>query len=64
MSVDIPEITESNQETLDLIAEAIHRIDHRTAQMEQRLEAIAAAWSAGGLRGLRQALTKESHGRL
>jgi hypothetical protein len=62
MPAEIHDITERSHEdddellsTVAEIAEAVHRIDHRTAQMEQRLERMFAAWSSGGLKGLRQA---------
>lgn len=55
-------ITDSNQDydevlsTIAEIAEAVHRIDHRTAQTDQRLAGLARAYDQGGARGLRQAL--------
>lgn len=58
----IPDIARDPSD-LALILEAVHRIDHRTAQildkqdaLEFRLNALAGAWEQGGLRGLRQAM--------
>ncbi len=55
-----PVITDRNQETLELIAEAVHRIDHRTAQLAAewaRFKPIVEAFqrSGGGLLGMRAA---------
>lgn len=61
-------ITDSNQDNEDVlstiaeIAEAVHRIDHRTAQTDQRLAHLAAAFDQGGVKGLRQALKGLSNG--
>jgi hypothetical protein len=53
----------------DALCDAVHRMDHRTAEtaarvarIEARLDTLAAAWSAGGLRGLRQALNGDRDG--
>jgi len=58
MTTEMTEITPGNQnETLGLIAEAVHRIDHRTAQMELEWRELLTAWTSGGLKGMRQAAT-------
>lgn len=51
-------ITDRNQETLDLIAEAVHRISHQVDEMHrewQRLRPMVEGWQRGGLLGMRAA---------
>ena len=52
-------ITDSNQETLDLIAEAVHRMSHQLDQMHkdwQELRPLIEAYQRGGPLGFRTAL--------
>jgi hypothetical protein len=55
-------ITDSNpQEIIGDLAEAVHRIDHRTALIETELRRMLAAFSNGGIRGFRAAAKEGSH---
>ncbi len=63
MAAETTPITLRNQEdydeltaTIAEIAEAVHRIDHRTAAIEADLHRIRTAYGTGGVRGLRNAL--------
>jgi hypothetical protein len=48
---------------LALLAEAVHRIDHRTALIETELRRMLTAFSNGGIRGFRAAAKEgTSHG--
>lgn len=55
MAAETTEITERNRREMlserALLLEVLDRLD----QMETRLSVLLGAWSAGGLRGLRQA---------
>lgn len=63
--VDLDDLLSVVAEIVELVrpmAEAVHRIDHRTAQTDQRLANLATAYDQGGARGLRQALKGLSNG--
>ena len=59
------------EDTLRLIADAVHRIDHRTADMDARLRKLEADWAAfkpiaegfsrGGILGARAAAKNGRH---
>lgn len=58
MAAELTEVTGCNHDSdLVLIAAAVHRIDHRTSQMEAEWRELLGAFTAGGLRGFRTAAT-------